>query len=120
MAWMKIDDEELTGAIVAAGAKIRVGYPWWLRLFLLRDVLGITLGRRIYLSAGIAERPFEEIARLVRHELVHVRQAARLGLPLFFWRYAAEYVRNVRRGLRGWEAYRNISFEREAEAAEEK
>ena len=113
-------DSDLAEAIADAGAKVRVGYPWWLRLFLMRDVLGITLGRRIYLSAGIAARPPEEIARLVRHELVHVRQVARLGLPQFLWRYAAEYVGNLRGGLRGWEAYRNISFEREAEAAEEK
>lgn len=115
---MKID-AGLAEAIADTGAEVHVGYPWWLRPLLLREVLAITLGRRIYLSAGMELRPPADVARLLRHELAHVRQAARLGLPRFLWRYAAEYVRNLRGGMRGWEAYRNISFEREAEKAEE-
>jgi hypothetical protein len=99
-----------------ARARLRVGYPWWLRPFVFRDVAGITLGRRIYVAPQIDGLQFQ---RLVRHEFVHVRQIARLGLFTFYWRYAVEYVGNRRRGMPPAAAYRNISFEKEAFAAEE-
>jgi len=92
-------------------AVVRVGYPWWLRLFVHRNVAAITLGRRIY----IAEEATEAI---LRHELVHVRQAGELGLVRFLWRYVAEYVRNRWRGMAHDDAYRAISFEVEAFLAE--
>ena len=100
----------------AARARLRVGYPWWLRFFLLRGVAGITLGRSIYVAPHIAGSQLE---RLVRHELAHVRQIARLGIVRFYWRYAVEYVRNRRSGMPSGVAYRNISFEKEAFSAEE-
>jgi len=93
-------------------AIVRVGYPWWLRIFLLRRVIAITLGRRIYIAEGYATDA------LLRHELVHVRQAGELGVIRFLWRYAAEYVRNRHRGMTHDNAYRAISFEAEAFAAE--
>src|SRR3954452_18646332 len=92
-------------------AIVRVGYPWWLRLFVHRNVAAITLGRRIY----VAEEATDAI---LRHELVHVRQAGELGLARFLWRYVAEYLRNRRRGMAHDEAYRAISFEVEAFATE--
>lgn len=107
---------EILAAAESARARLRVGYPWWLKPFLLRDVAGITLGRRIYVASNISGPRLE---RLVRHELAHVRQIARHGLLRFYWRYAVEYVRNRRCGLSRAAAYRNISFEREAFAAEE-
>ena len=93
-------------------AIVRVGYPWWLRIFLHRRTIALTLGRRIFVAEGHASDA------LIRHELVHVRQSAELGLPRFFWRYVAEYVRNRRRGMSHDAAYRAISFEAEAFAAE--
>lgn len=93
-------------------AIIRVGYPWWLRPVLHRRTIAITLGRRIYIAEGHASDA------LLRHELVHVRQAGELGVIRFLWRYAAEYVRNRRRGMMHDDAYRAISFEAEAFAAE--
>ena len=94
-------------------AIVRVGYPWWLRPFLFRRTIAITLGRRIFVAEGHASDA------LIRHELVHVRQAQELGIPRFFWRYVAEYVRNRRRGMPHDDAYRAISFEAEAFAAEQ-
>jgi len=91
---------------------VRIGYPWWLRPFLHRRTIAITLGRRIYVAAGHATEA------LLRHELTHVRQAGELGVPRFLWRYVAEYVRNRRSGLAHDDAYRTISFEAEAYAAE--
>jgi len=97
-------------------AKIRIGYPWWLRPFLMKDVAAITLGRRIYVRAGVAESYME---RLLRHELAHVRQIERHGLFRFYFLYVTEFVRHFRRVRSIGQAYRMISFEIEAVTAEE-
>lgn len=110
---------DLQTALADARAHLRFDYPRWLKPLLARDVIGITLGRRIYLSPRMLDRPQAEVERLIRHELAHVRQVARLGLIPFLWQYAAEWMHNRRHGMTGDEAYRNISFEREAVAAEE-
>jgi hypothetical protein len=110
---------DLQTALTSARAHLRFDYPRWLRPLLAKDVVGITLGRRIYLAPRMLERPPAEIERLVRHELAHVRQVSRLGLVPFLWKYAAEWIRNRRNGMTGDEAYRNLSFELEAVAAEE-
>ena len=112
---MKLSDHIET-AISSTGAKVRFAYPWWLRPFLFRGVVGITLGRRIYLAQGVTQ---QHVERFLRHELTHVRQIARIGLVRFYWTYLIEYIRLRRRGLSSSEAYRNISFELEAAAAEE-
>ncbi|SRR5713101_357017 len=91
-------------------------FPWWLRPFLQRGVVAITLGRRIYFSAKLEGA---ELQRLLRHELVHVEQINRIGLVRFYWRYIREYVTLRRSGLKSFEAYQRISFEQEACAAEE-
>jgi hypothetical protein len=59
-----------------------------------------------------------EAERLLRHELTHVRQVIALGVFRFYWRYLKEYIRNLRAGMSSSQAYRNISFELEATAAE--
>lgn len=105
-------------AIAAARARVRVGYPWWLRPWLARDVIGITLGRRIYLSTRIDRYSEEAFGRLMRHELAHVEQVNRLGLFVFLWRYAGEFLRHLWRERSVSRAYRMISFEVEAAAAE--
>lgn len=107
--------EDLQAALGKSRAIIRTPYPWWLRPFLANGVAAITLGRRVYVAAGIAESQLET---LLRHELVHVSQIARLGAVRFYWSYVREYVALRRSGLSRSEAYRNISFEAEAFAAE--
>jgi hypothetical protein len=104
--------EELEAAIRDAGAIVRTRFPWWLRLFLVRGVVGITLGRRIYLASA------DVTGELLRHELAHVRQVSRFGILGFYCRYLVEFVRNLGKGMSFDAAYRNISFEREAFAAE--
>lgn len=106
---------DLQQAIGEARARVRTRFPFWLRPFLMRDVVAITLGRRIYLSARAGEAAAE---RLLRHELVHVQQINRLGLFRFYWLYVTEFLRNLRAGMTSEEAYRRISFEQEALAAE--
>ncbi len=108
--------DELRELIDKSRAKVRFGFPWWLRPFLMKDVLAITLGRRIYFAAHAAG---EKVHRTLKHELVHVRQVRELGLFRFYWRYISEWIRNLRAGMPASEAYRKISFEVEAYAAEE-
>ena len=103
---------ELQEEVDDARAIVRYGFPWWLRLILLRGVAGITLGRRIYLGSGA------NVERSLRHELVHVRQIAHVGVVKFYWRWVSEYLANRRRGMSSDEAYRSISFEAEAFASE--
>jgi hypothetical protein len=107
--------EHLEQEIAETGAVVRFGYPWWLRLIVFPGFRNgaVTLGRRIYVAA-----PEPQIPRFLRHELTHVRQIGRLGLPRFLFRYFREYVANRRSGLDSGEAYRRISFEEEAFAAE--
>ena len=93
------------------GVIVKYRFPWWLRPFLLRGVVGITLGRRIYVEG-------EDPARTLRHELVHLRQIARLGPLRFYWTWIGEYLAQRFRGASADEAYRRISFEIEAFAAE--
>src|SRR5882672_11446044 len=103
---------DLQRSIDETRAIVRFGFPWWMRVFLMRTVAGITLGRRIYIDGS------GDVTRSLKHELVHVRQIARLGLVRFYWRWIAEYVGNRRLGLSSDAAYRGISLEREAFAAE--
>ncbi len=106
------DQQEMVGG---SRALVSAGFPWWLRPFLVRNVVAITLGRRVYVAAETAQG---EIDKLLRHELVHVQQIARLGLIRFYWRYLREYIALRRRGFSSAEAYQRISFETEAFAAE--
>lgn len=70
----------------------------------------ITLGRLIVVRARASSS-----ARLLRHELVHVRQWRRFGVVGFLRRYLAGYLRWRVRGYPHWGAYRRIPFEVEAE-----
>lgn len=111
--------EAVERAIAETRARVRVGYPWWLRPWLAPGVVAITLGRRIYLSAAVAARPRESLERLMRHELAHVAQVNRLGVIPFLWKYITEFLRHLWRVRSVGRAYRLISFEVEAAAAEE-
>jgi hypothetical protein len=90
---------------------IRTGFPWWLRPFLFRNVIAITIGRRVYISDALQGIERE---RILAHERVHVGQIERVGFLRFCLRYLREYVRNRWAGMPPHEAYRRISFEQEA------
>lgn len=51
---------------------------------------------------------------LLAHEMTHYRQIRSLGIVRFYLRYLREYLAGRGRGLSHQEAYREISFEREA------
>lgn len=108
--------EAITRTIEETRAKVRYGYPRWLRLLLMKDVVAITLGRRIYVRANVQQSSLE---RLLRHELAHVRQVQRYGLIGFYARYLAEFARHWKRERSINKAYSLISFEQEAVRAEQ-
>lgn len=99
-------------------ARVRIGFPLWLRIFLFSNVAAITLGRRIYVSPAMAEAGLERLERLMRHELAHVRQVGELGLVRFLYRYVRDYLRLRRSGLSSHLAYSAIPFEVEAREEE--
>lgn len=101
-------------------ARVRVGFPFWLRFFLFANVAAITLGRRIYVSPRVAEAGVERLNRLLRHELAHVRQVRELGLMRFLFRYMRDYIRLRRSGLTSHLAYSAIPFEVEAREEEQR
>ena len=63
----------------------------------------------------IVRRRAAASARLLRHELVHVRQWRELGVVRFLVRYVGSYLRWRLRGYGHWAAYRRIPLEVEAE-----
>jgi hypothetical protein len=78
------------------------------------------LGRHVFLSSPAARmiagrKPGGFV--LLAHELAHVDQYLRLGIPRFFLRYLTEYLRRRLAGQGHGAAYRAISLEREAEEA---
>ena len=70
----------------------------------------ITLGRLVSVRWRAADS-----TRLLRHELVHVRQWRRLGIVGFLRRYLGAYVGWRARGYPHLGAYRRIPLEVEAE-----
>ena len=84
-----------------------------MRPFLWRDVVALTIGRRVWISARA-----RDVEPLIRHELVHVRQMGEVGVVRFLWTYARHYLRNRRRGMSHHDAYLSIPYEVEAFAAE--
>jgi len=77
---------------------------------------GITLGRRVYIRAALFDRPTGLSRSLVAHEVCHVAQILREGVPRFYARYVTEYARGLARGLGDRAAYLAISYEVEARA----
>jgi hypothetical protein len=70
----------------------------------------ITIGPVISVRRGAAGNQ-----RLLRHELVHVRQWRELGFVGFLRRYLSAYLRWRLHGYPHWGAYRRIPLEVEAE-----
>jgi hypothetical protein len=74
----------------------------------------------VFLSTSAATHVFSDEpdgARLLAHELTHVRQYRRSGAAVFLGRYVGEYLGRRLAGARHVQAYRELSFEREAEEA---
>jgi hypothetical protein len=68
----------------------------------------------IVLFPFILYRDRNPSAELIRHEEIHLQQLRRDGVRKFYLQYLKEYFQGRRRGLSHFEAYRQISYEREA------
>jgi hypothetical protein len=88
----------------------RHGYTLWIGGPVSPGASATTFGSWILVRRGKERDPL-----LLRHELVHVEQYRRLGVPGFLVRYLASYLGFRLRGLPHWAAYRRIPFEIEAE-----
>ena len=88
----------------------RPGYRLWVGGPVPPGADAITLGRLVVVRAHAAGSE-----RLLRHELVHVEQWARLGVLGFLARYVGSYLLWRVRGHGHWSAYRRIPLEVEAE-----
>jgi hypothetical protein len=84
------------------------------RIFWRKGIEGVTYWRYVIVDADVLRGDRDRLSRLVIHELVHVRQFSTIGYLPFVFSYVGEYLSGRLRGLSGYDAYRGISFEREA------
>ena len=73
----------------------------------------LTLGRHVFVHPRLL-KDRETLARVVLHELVHVRQFEEKGFFSFLWRYVGDYWSRRWAGLTPREAYLAIPAEEEA------
>ena len=88
--------------------------PKWMARAWRGDVAAMTLPWAIYVRPDVLGGDSVRLARLVNHELVHVRQWQQLGTMRFLNRYLTDYLRGRRKGLGHNQAYLAISLEKEA------
>lgn len=86
----------------------------WLRMFWRPGISGVAQWRWIFVDPALLGGDEDRLARLVIHELVHVRQFRQQGYVPFLYRYLRDYLRGRVSGLSGREAYLAIPAEVEA------
>ena len=87
------------------------------RLFRLtwrKGIKGVTHGRFVFVDPEMMSGDRERLARLVIHELIHVRQFAATGYPRFVISYLREYWKGRLAGKSPRDAYLGIPQEEEA------
>lgn len=85
-------------------------FPLFFKIFTPKSIRAITLFPFIILKENIDR----EDQVLIHHERIHLRQQAELLIILFYAWYIIEYFIRLVIYRNRYEAYRNISFEREA------
>ncbi len=80
----------------------------------------MTIKNWIFVEPKYLNGDRDQLARLVIHELVHVRQWHDLGVVGFLRRYVTDYLHDRRRGLSHRDAYINIRLEEEARQVQER
>lgn len=86
---------------------------------LKQRAIGITLGRRIYITSKLFDADGQLPLSLVIHETTHVAQYLRDGHMGFLTRYIKDYLANLARGMNDRDAYLAIPHEVEARKTEE-
>lgn len=77
-------------------------------------VRGVTSGSFVFVDVEMIRGDPDQLARLVIHELVHVRQFRAAGFRRFVYTYLKEYWTGRLAGKSPHQAYRDIPHEREA------
>lgn len=86
----------------------------WLPILLKANA--VTIGNTIYYEREkTVKYPWEWLRN---HEMVHVEQYKRYGVPLFLALYLTYYLIGRLQGKDHWQAYKDIPFEVEARKAE--
>lgn len=86
---------------------------------LKQRAIGITLGRRVYITSRMFDASGELPLSLVIHETTHVAQYLRDGYAGFLTRYVKDYLANLARGMNDRDAYLAIPHEIEARKTEQ-
>lgn len=77
-------------------------------------IRGVTSGSLVFVDIDTIRGDPDQLARLVIHELVHVRQCRAAGFRRFVYTYLKDYWIGRLGGKSPRQAYRDISHEREA------
>jgi hypothetical protein len=85
-----------------------------LRRLWRHGIRGVTHGRFVLVDPEVMRGDRDRLARLVVHELIHVRQYQAAGYLRFVLSYLKEYWLGRLGGKSAQQAYRDISHEREA------
>lgn len=86
----------------------------YLRALWRAGIRGVTIRRLVLVDPELFESDRRRLARLVIHELVHVRQFSDQGYLSFMTRYIGDYLRGRLRGMGHRDAYLEIPAEVEA------
>lgn len=86
----------------------------WLRRLWRSGIKGVTLWKWVFVDPDVMRGDRKRLARLVIHELVHLRQLVDSGYVAFTVRYVSEYLQGRVEGKDGRQAYLDISAEAEA------
>jgi hypothetical protein len=103
---------------------IIVFIAWWLISLIppfiikkkLRNLKGLTIAPFIFVTNRHMTR--SEWIRLIKHEKEHIKQQRRYSPVLFLIIYCTEYLIYRAKGMEHYEAYWNITFEKQAREAE--
>lgn len=77
-------------------------------------IQGITIGSWVFVHPDVLRGDRKRLARLVIHELIHVRQYIEQGYLPFSARYIRDFARGRLSGMTSRDAYLNVAAEREA------
>lgn len=89
--------------------------PMMRRLW-LKGIQGVTIRHLVFVDREVMLGDPNRLARLVIHELVHVRQFNDAGYIGFMTRYVREYAGGLLGGKKLRQAYLDVEAEREARA----
>lgn len=87
-----------------------------MRRLWLKGIQGVTIRHLVFVDHEVMVGDPERLARLVIHELVHVRQFSDAGYFGFMARYVRDYAGGLLSGKKLRQAYLDVEAEKEARA----